>query len=334
MGKKRLITTDKLCKSILYDYNIYHSLGYKVPFLNGDDILIANHLDNNETYYLQRFISFDDPERFIAKWRYFMSCKHNDFFLWPIDIATFDNGLSEEFYMVYSGFSVSSWKSMADHTQKIGFLESENNPLIKKIAEMLCLTFMNAEKEDLLVFGLDDDCIFINDCENVLCLFNPMSEFGRDKKISFTPEDYFSEVIDPYSYRNREINSVLSNWDKYEYDRYSESFSFASMLFHLLVGLYPFEGPSISGFVNNHVSHKNLEWIYAYLKTPVFVLDQDDSTNSIMVLNRYHDNIKRWESLSDDLKLMFASTFSQEALNRGGSFESYSYAEWYAAVIK
>lgn len=103
------------------------------------------------------------------------------------------------------------------------------------------------------------------------------------------------------------------------------------MIFRLMIGIYPFEGPGLSGYDYNAQSADNLSWINYYLQNPVFVFSSMNKSNSIEMFNKNEIHRRRWNSIGDELRKMFSDLF-EDAMRNEDSTNYYSAECWYRAL--
>ena len=176
-------------------------------------------------------------------------------------------------------------------------------------------SFESIEDKKYLYFGIDDDELFVNQNNNSLLIpINEEISVDKNEEIPFTEDDFFSEVVDPYHFANRKKNS--QGKDIYTYDLISENYAFVSMLFRLLIGLYPYEGPTMDEYEYNLSSSENRDWIYKYIQNPVFIFDNYDKSNSIEMYNKNRIHLKRWSQLSEKLRKMFTASLVHDNVMR------------------
>ena len=204
------------------------------------------------------------------------------------------------------------------------------NPHIRAITLNFIRAFESIDEKGYLFFGIDDDEIFANTNNNSLLIpINENLSIDKDSEIPFVEEEYFSEVVDPYHYANRSKND--QGKEIYVYDSLSENYAFVSMLFRLLIGLYPYEGPMMDEYEYNLDSAENKDWIFKYIQTPVFIFDREDKSNSIEMYNKNRVHRERWSQLTERLREMFSNSLVQANVMRINKF-IYSPKEWRLAV--
>ena len=318
--------------SILSGYNTYIDTGELAKTIIYDSAIVVQHLHSKELYYAVPITTpkdFFNNTWFQDKWKKIIEYPSKDSFIWPVDLM-FKSTDVPQCYLVYEFSSTLNYKSVSDLSINHNFLGLENKH-IQCIALKFINAYLNIEKNNYMFFGLDDNRIYVNtENDSILIPIKEEIAIDRNSEIYFTPEDYISEVIDPYAYINRNINR--GNADIYKYDVFSERYAFLSVLFKLLMGLYPYEGPFMDEYEYNLESNENQDWIFRYLQNPVFIFDMNDKSNSIESYNKNAIHRNRWNSLSEKLKTMFTDSLVQDNVLRKKTVVAYSAEEWYSEL--
>ena len=177
--------------------------------------------------------------------------------------------------------------------------------------------------------GLDDNNIFVNIGSGKLLIFaNNHIDENLDQIILYKKKDYFSPTTDPYGYINRDRDILNSDNDIYQYDAFSQEYAFAALLFRMMVGCYPYEGPYMSGYDGKHPDNN---WINHYLLNPVFIFDTEDTSNSVKPFRYNRKIVSKWLSLSAELQMMFRNTFREHKVLRR-NVSKYPAKAWKAAA--
>ena len=335
------IENNNVAISLLSSYNLYVDSTTKT--IIGDEAKIVTHIESNQEFYAIKTKKFKfSPKkqgsikdyylskRQKSKWERIIEYPGNKSFMWPIDVVSFLQ--TNECYMIYKFVPQSHFDSIATLSKDSSFLGFEN-PRIRKIVMNFIDAYISINN-NFLYFGLDDDDIFVNASDDSLLL--PVYDSilsDADLNFGFLMKDYFSEVIDPYAFENRKISPISIEEDIYQFDKKSEMFAFSSIIFRLLIGLYPYEGPYLTGYANNLFTEENMEWILKYVNNPVFIFDEEDKSNSITDYNANEVHVKRWEKLPSELQIMFSQTFKEENVMRNNqNYKPYGIHDWEKAM--
>lgn len=316
--------------SLIFENSIYIYTGDEIKTFFADSVLVVKRKKSKDMFCA---VEINTPKNisvnsfFKNKWQRIIDTPCNDQFIWPIDLILLSES-NPQCYLVYNFVSDSIYKSLSklSLTQDVYGYENKSAQLIS-LELMKALMFL--EENRFLFIGLDDDSVFVNnDRTRILLPLHELMIPDDTKEIYFTQNDFFSEVIDPFSYHN---GRILKSRNKiYTYDKNSENFAFVSILFKLMIGIYPFEGPFVSGFEYNVNSAANIEWINRYLQNPVFVFDPVDTSNSISMYNKNIVHCKRWNEISEELRKMFMEFFNHNNVMRSISPTiQYSAEQWY-----
>ena len=332
----KFIDAASVGESLISSYNIYIDTGMKRSTETKEPALVMKHINSGEHYYAVRMksevIGTNTAADIRMRWRQLIKRPVFEYFRWPVDIMVKDN----VYYLIYDIIPTVNYKSLAELCQDKDYLGLDKKK-IRNITINFINAFLSIYKKQYLFFGLDDDYIFIDqDNDSVLINMYTSIYIKRNAIVFFEMQEYFSEVIDPYSYENRSIDPDDVNKDKYTYDTVSEHYAFASLLFRLMIGLYPFEGPNMAAYTFDPLTENNRNWIYHYLQTAIFIFDEENKNNSIANLNRFEDNVNRWNMLTERLQTMFRRTFSQRNVYRTEAGFSgvplYTVSDWKDAV--
>ena len=328
-----ILSPENILISLLSGYNTYFCTENRAQLPTSDrPALVLQHLRSNETFYAiaiaTPYIAYNNMA-FIGRWRRLVEYPCGRGFLWPIDLVYQTNG-ENQCYLVYPFRNMAPYKSMSELSKTRKFFGLDHR-MTRDIAMAFLNAYESLERNNYLYFGLDDDDIFINTLDGrVLIPINERISIDKRERLSFTNREYLSEVIDPYCYANRKITPGSN--DVYSYDIDSERYAFISILFRLLIGLYPYEGPYMDEYEYNVESENNRDWIFHYLQNPVFIFDENDTSNSIANFNKNEEHLKRWGMLTERLRGMFANTFVSDNVMRRGTVTQYAAAEWRAAL--
>lgn len=93
-------------------------------------------------------------------------------------------------------------------------------------------------------------------------------------------------------------------------------YSFQSLLFKLLIGIYPFEGEELTGYERNGTMTDLNGWIMEYLRNVYFIFDDESNRNHIGIMGADIPRVKRWESLTPNLKICLNKSFKIKCFKR------------------
>ena len=329
---EKYLDSEQVFISLLSGYNTYTDTGDTAATITGETQKVIRHNRTRELYFA---VPISTPKNlikntwFIDKWRRLIEHPCNSCFIWPVDFIRKEVTLPES-YLVYEFKPRHNYKSLAALSKEGGFLGVEN-PELRSFALSFAGAYESVCDRDYLLFGIDDDSLFVDlDNYSLLIQMNEDMTIGRKSEITFTEDTYFSEVLDPFRYERRQRNK--SGAEVYSYDMISESYAFVSILFRLLIGLYPYEGPGMDEYEYHISSSDNKDWIYRYVQNPVFIFDENDKSNSIDMYKKNEINTERWSRLGPELRRMFTETLVHDNVMRTGRVAYYSAAQWKAAL--
>lgn len=352
---------DSVYCSLISSYNVYQATDLTTETVTGKEAKILRHIKTGEEFQCVSLESLvcnittlkymKDAKKDIklnktrlrygyvfGKWSeiIFRPCEGKKYkFIWPLDMIDIPENEEHRYYLIFNLKAYPEYERLSRISRNKQYLGLEN-PNICEVVRNYIDAFIELHNSSFMYVGFDDDNILINS-KNKSLLF-PFIEYmsGDINKILYLKvKNHFSEVIDPYAYLNRTIDGKQIENDAYLYDFNSEMYAFTSILFRLLVGLYPYEGMLMAGNVNNYESDNNYSWITKYVESTIFIFDPEDKSNSIDVFNEYKINVKRWNSLPDEIKNMFIKVFNRSnVLRENSSVEYYSPSEWKTVLEK
>lgn len=316
------IDSRKVYMSLISSYNLYMDTGQRFDTISSGNAVQIKHINTGEEFYCVKISNMgynQTPEI----WKRIIFRPANNSFFWPIDIIDMiseDNG-DREYYLVYPFRFVPEVKPLAELVKTEGFLgveQSSTRLIIKNFLEAF-ITFYECS---YLYNVWDESHLFINTKDNsILISFNDAMTVNERNAVCIDSKVFFSEYTDPYAYANGSL-----------YDEKSECFAVASILFFLLIGRYPYEGSLMDGVPKD--SESEIEyWKKNYLSHPIFIFDTNDKRNAIGDFSDEKIFLNRWQSLSDELKEMFAAFFCESNIMRTTENSvSYSLFDWKKAI--
>lgn len=308
---KQFIDTDKVYISFLSSYNLYIDSGKWFETVSKNQAIHVTHINSGDECYLVKLdiASFQTEHR---RWSDIILKPANSSFFWPIDIVCADS-----YYLVFPSTTKPSVVSLKTAVDNSGFsgLESKH---VKTIIFNVLEAFDSLHSHEYQYYTWSNDRIFVNERDySLLIAFSDIVTKGFDAKVKISKRKYLSEYTDPYSYTNED-----------SYDCYSEMYALASIIFKLLIGRYPYEGSLMDG-VPKESDNEYQFWLERYVSHPIFIFDKEDKRNSIGDFGHEIIFLKRWESLTDKMREMFCSIFSEKNIMRtNGSHISYTPDEW------
>ena len=232
-------------------------------------------------------------------------------FVWPID-------------MLLSGDLVFNQKIGSENTYHNiwEYTKDNHNGFEDERIKFVILSFLqclqNFYDNGYVYRYWDERNIFFGEKTNeVIFQFNNYIS-NKNNVIELKKDQYYTELTDPFIYYNECV-----------YDFYSDMYSFQSLLFKLLIGIYPFEGEELTGYERNGTMTDLNGWIMEYLRNVYFIFDDESNRNHIGIMGADIPRVKRWESLTPNLKNMFKQVFSRSnVLRENDSIVYYSPKEW------
>ncbi len=326
----RFIESNNVYISMISGYNLYLETGEFSETVSHNNAIHVTHINSEDDCYLVKLNKLNHKFS-LNDWIDIILRPANKSFFWPIDLVVKDN----EYYLVFPRRFIPEIKSLGDLSAKENFLGIEQEH-IKPIVNNFLLACDSLYKHSFLYHNWSERCIYVNKKDySVLIAFCEFTSNGFDKQVYLNNDDYISESADPYAFAG-----------KCSYDYYSEMYAIATILFKLLIGRYPYEGSLMDGIPkcsdNGDMSSWNISkdndfkyWISQYTSHPIFIFDFNDNRNAIGRLAHEKICLQRWDSLTDELKNMFCTMFSESnVLRKNDSVTSFSPKEWLNEIQK
>ena len=309
----QFLKSDRVYMSVISGYNLYLDSGKRTKTISCEEAINVTHINSGEEYYLVKLnssksnLSLNDWINVILN----PACKN---FFWPIDIVEADDN-----YLVFPCKFISDVTSLNELANKEDFLGLEKS-IIKPIISNLLQAFISLYSHSYLYHIWDDKKIFISrDGTDLLISFcDALSLVDKEEKVVIGKDLFYSEYTDPY---------IFSKDCSYDYN--SEMYALAAIIFHLLIGRFPYEG----GLLDS-VPKDSENWMNSYIDTPVFIFDKHDNRNAIGDFSNEKIFLRRWNSLTDEMKNMFCNLFTESNIMRKREIAVYSPIEWLDAVSK
>ena len=238
-------------------------------------------------------------------------------FVWPIDMVNADGLIFKQKIGNESTYH-SLWSYTKDNF--VGFEDKRVKTIIFNFLSNLQNFFDNG----YVYRYWDERNIYFGDRSNeVIFQFNNHIS-RKNNTITLSKRDYYTELTDPYMY-----------YHEGSYDFYSDVYSFQSLLFKLLIGIYPFEGEGMTGYERNGTQTELDGWIMEYLRNVYFIFDDESSRNHIGIMGVDVPRVKRWESLTPNLRRMFNDVFSRSnVLRENNDIIFYTPLQWIQELQK
>nr|WP_296167842.1 hypothetical protein [uncultured Ruminococcus sp.] len=326
----QFVRADNVYMSMISGYSLYVDSGESSETISHNHAIHVTQINSEEECYLVK-LNIAHHSFCLNDWIDVILKPANKSFFWPIDIVI----KNDDYYLVFLRKFIPEIKSICDFSIEENFLGLEQKH-IKKLTSNFLLACNSLYKHSFLFHIWNERRIYVNKKDySLLIAFSDFTSKGFDKKEHLNNNEYMSENIDPYAFTGECL-----------YDYYSEMYSIASILFKLLIGRYPYEGSlmdgipkcSDSGCINSWDIDKDNDfkyWVNQYVSHPIFIFDNCDDRNAIGRLAHEKICLQRWDSLTERVKNMFCSVFSEgNVLRTNNNLISYSPMEWFEEIQK
>ena len=317
--------------SSLSGYNYYMSDG-SIKMIDGHCSLI--HCQSNENVILKS-LSLNSFSEYL--WRYFLSnpptSKH---FLWPEDIVWLNETSLDDFGnygIIFDAASLGELEPLSkivfeDNSHVLDYRDKNIQKLIISLLESLSML----EESGYVYNSYDINRIHYNPkTMDVYFSFSTSTVLKKDTKdfFKFFNNDVSIDFLPPW------VN--IEKMDNLNID--SANYSFAALLFRLMVGRLPYQGSAQHGDVTGYLMKaiaeeqdqgaRHFQTIMQYRNVPIFVFDPSDNSNDPGARNIDRAIAERWESLPVEIRSSFQKTFSKGNINcHYNDREVISLSEW------
>lgn len=200
------------------------------------------------------------------------------------------------------------------------------NPEIRKIAYQLVKALDEINRsgysyQDFHLskfFFLDNDEIYLDFSSLAISLADCVSGDTETERM-LEDNEYPLEFADPAVFNRKH--------DSFDFD--SQNYSLTAFLFYLFIGIYPYDGRLLTGFMDDNIQRHYVKF-RNYLKMPVFVFDPDDTHNALGAFAEDEEVIELWEELPDLLKSLFINTLKKSNAERETAVSNPTPGMWMA----
>lgn len=321
----QFVNEDSIYMSMISSYNLYIDAGEFINTISCNDALLVKHINSGEQYYCVKIknLGFNYA---LTVWQKIILKPAGKNFFWPVDIINMvnDNASEDVFCLVFPCKYFPEVNALSELSKQNNYLGLEHSH-IKSIVIELLKAFKSLHGCSYLYNIWDENNLFVSKNDDSLLIpFSEAMTVNADKKATKIGSDYyFTAYTDPYAYDN-----------KYKYDLKSELYGLAAMLFRLLIGKYPYEGSLMDG-IPKATPSEMLYWKKEYISHPIFIFDENDRRNSIGDFEHERIYLRRWNSLSIELKNMFTDVFNESnILRKKDNVVSFMSQDWEKELLE
>lgn len=307
---------------------------------NNDDgkRIFAHHFNDENTTVDIKIVKVNSEN--IDLWKKFVFNPPNiKYFRWPCDIVSIENTTFSKagnlglVFLKKDNYKkpLTPLKNVVYNDRLYG-ADNECEINMKNLLINILTALTDLEEKGFLFVSFDLEKMYFNENDYSVYFDFPLSTVALDcnninKKYNFFYDDISIDFIPPWA----EYSNVLKVNKKFAY------YSVAALLFKLLIGRMPYQGSLFDGcgaimssiFDNDYNEHINR--MKEYYKFPIFIFDDINKKNSIGVTAEEQDCVARYESLTSELRYMFANTFKIVA-DTNSSKELFSFEKWLKAI--
>ena len=305
--------------SVCSGFGYYNSTEKSCTILNKQRIILE-HIPSGDLFYVQPVanVTVEEVPVWIDIIRNPLPFKH---FLWPVDMVCLPSG---EFALLFSLRALPSMRPFDSiyKQDRMGNILLEWNQnyfnLVRNClvawSELYIHGYVYLEFTNTNVFVFEQKSELIFDFSlSVFKNLNGLRTHSMESNINL-------EFVDPAYFLHRSLSSL---------DQYSDCYSYAAILFKMLIGKLPYEGTIMEPYEKTYLN----DWFEVYGKNATYFIFGDDSDpekeNSIGIFAGDEMYIDRWNRLNERLREMFMTTFQHENVSRSSSnLVFYSPDQW------
>lgn len=327
--------------------------------LRGSGIYCWNEIEDNDPVDISGkmmcpvFMDVETEEQFLVKRIYWdkyirqymrgiLVPPETDYVMWPVDIVSLHGhqisvnyaehtfGLQTDemknrvdgdtvLLFPYKNYGISKTvKQELDEVKKINWKEPRVRELMIKIAE----AFQNLNNQGYLCLDFDFSHLYIRDDRSIMFAYSNLlirraEDMHPDETSELCKGEYPYEFAEP---------ALVQGKLQYA-DADMQNYSLAAMLFYLMIGRYPYDGPLLLGLTdNNEVEHEHRFEVYH--KMPVFIFDPEDTSNHLGEFAADQRIIELWDDLPEQIRSLFTKTLTQGNAERRNQVSNPSPGEW------
>ncbi|MCI1649193.1 MAG: hypothetical protein LKI26_00905 [Bifidobacterium tibiigranuli] len=247
----------------------------------------------------------------VDHWKELIECPPNSSaFNWPVDLISSAHALV--FLLAHARqYDHADMVPLSTLIPSYGYFGIEEKGKLgldrqRELIVALLQAFDGLDRAGIRYHGFKETSIFFNrnDSSQIMIDFSFASTLS--KKAVAVPKDQVSlDFMEP-AY----LQESGPSYGKL--DQSSDRYSIAALLFKLIVGRLPYEGPGQS-WANNTSLTEHRAWLTKYFDKPVFIFDSDAASNALGTFTADQEDIARWEHLPSNVRDMFGTTFKPNA---------------------
>ena len=201
---------------------------------------------------------------------------------------------------------------------KINWREQRIRSLILRILE----GFQKLNEQGCLCLDLDFAHLYLRDdgsiffsYSDLLIAQNKAQRWGREGTLK--KGEYPVEFAEPALVQGQYIPADLR----------MQNYGLAAMLFYLMIGRYPYDGPLMAGITDtNEIEH--IHKFEVYHKNPVFIFDEQDTSNHLGEFAADGRVMELWEELPATVRILFQKALGKTSALRTVPDQNASPKEW------
>lgn len=201
---------------------------------------------------------------------------------------------------------------------QINWKEQRIQSLILRILE----GFQKLNEQGYLYLDLDFRHLYLKDDGSVFFSYSNLL-VSEKKALRWGKEGILKKGEYPIEF----AEPALVRGQVFQADMRMQKYGLAAMLFYLMIGRYPYDGPLLAGITDtNEIEHAHKFEVYH--KNPVFIFDVKDTSNNLGEFAAEERVIELWSSLPKPIRILFRKALGTASALRNIPDESASPKEW------
>ena len=292
--------------SLISGYNFY-----KIPAnISGRTTYTGIHIPSGTAVRITNITESDHPvekEAIRRHQKFMLKPMPQEYFEWPIDLVEICNEAGK--YIQSYVFPQKAYPAFTPikqllYQEKTSTVLDWRNGMVRDICISILKTFSMLHANGYSYNDFNINRIFYDQkTKNIFLRYTLEMRMDEDMERPIIPKKIAMEFAPPYIYKKEEFTGNI------------DDFSISSLLFRLMIGRLPYEGKGLASFgdvfdpIRDTDSEAHKYYFQHYHEFPHFIFDPDDDSNTLGPMSENDLPKKRWELLTERIKIMFQNTF-------------------------
>ncbi len=271
-----------------------------------------------------------DEKAIQEKWKYFIQYPVDiRCYLWPIDAVALPNGNYGLIFRKRAFPKLEPLKKVLYNPEALYWKNSGIQTLIKNLLN----AFNILHQGGYAYHAFDIEKMYYNESTNDVLIDFSLGMSRHMFEVQYASVSSFDDV------RIEFLPPWVSINDTVEMSLEDDYYSIAAMLFRLMIGRMPYQGRHMDGMgyimdrQRDIDQGSHIQMFEHYRNNPVFIFDEDDTSNNIGLYSHEEKIIDKWDELPAEIKKMFIDVFGKANITaERGKRKLYSVQEWTDAL--